>query len=323
VSAAPRIWVEWLNRLGPVIGLAAVFALFALLKPDTFLTAANLEIIALQTAVVATAASGMTLVIISGGIDLSVGSIIALVTVAVALFVRAGTGPFLAAAGGVAVGAACGLFNGLVITRLQIVPFIVTLGSLGILRGLAKGLANEQMVFTTGAGWLVRLLTMLGEGQRWQLFPPGVWIMLIVAVLVAGLLRYTQLGRHIFAVGSNEQTARLCGVQVERVKLTVYVVGAALAGLAGVLQFSYLNVGDPTTAIGYELNVIAAVVIGGGSLNGGQGSILGSLVGALIMTVIGNGCTKIDLPNWVQEIVTGAIIIVAVALDRFRRRRGV
>jgi ribose/xylose/arabinose/galactoside ABC-type transport system permease subunit len=135
------------------------------------------------------------------------------------------------------------------------------------------------------------------------------------------LLRYARLGRHIFAVGSNELTARLCGVAVERVKLIVYTISAAFAGLAGLMQFSRLTVGDPTVAVGTELDVIAAVVIGGGSLSGGEGSILGSLVGALIMTVIRSGCSQLGLPNWVQEIVTGAIIVLAVALDRLRHRR--
>jgi ribose transport system permease protein len=136
-----------------------------------------------------------------------------------------------------------------------------------------------------------------------------------------GLLRYTRLGRHIFAVGSNEQTARLCGVATDRVKVIVYAINGMLIGLAGLLQFSRLTVGDPTVAMGLELDVIAAVVIGGGSLSGGEGSILGSIVGALIMTTIRSGCSQMGLPNWVQEIVTGLIIVLAVAIDRFRHRK--
>jgi ribose/xylose/arabinose/galactoside ABC-type transport system permease subunit len=142
-----------------------------------------------------------------------------------------------------------------------------------------------------------------------------------LAAAVAVLLRLTRFGRHVVAVGSNEQTAVLCGVNVTRTKCLVYLLGSGFAGLAGVLQFSYLTVGDPTTATGMELDVIAAVVIGGGSLAGGEGSVLGSLIGALIMTVVGNGCTKLDLPNWVQEIVTAGIIVAAVAIDRWRHRR--
>jgi len=145
--------------------------------------------------------------------------------------------------------------------------------------------------------------------------------MLVLALLVAGVLRYTKLGRHIVAIGSNEQTARLCGVPVERVKIIVYTLSAGFAGMAGLFQFSRLTVGDPTVAAGAELDVIAAVVIGGGSLSGGEGSILGTIVGALIMTVIRSGCSQMGLPNWVQEIVTGCIIVIAVALDRWRHRR--
>jgi ribose transport system permease protein len=145
-------------------------------------------------------------------------------------------------------------------------------------------------------------------------------MMLGFAVLVALALRYTRFGRHVFAVGSNELTARLCGVPVERVKLLVYILGGAFAGLGAVLQFAYLTGGDPTTAVGLELNIIAAVVIGGASLAGGQGTVTGTLVGALIMSVVANGCTKLGLSNWVQEIVTGGIIIAAVLLDYVRRR---
>ena len=154
-----------------------------------------------------------------------------------------------------------------------------------------------------------------------MMVPPGVWLLAALAVLTAVVLKYTRLGAHIFAIGSNENTARLCGVPVERVKIAVYTLSGAFAGLTGVLQFSRLTVGDPTVAVGLELDVIAAVVIGGGSLSGGEGTVLGTLVGAFIMTVIRAGTSQMGLPNWVQEIVTGTIIVVAVALDRWRHRR--
>jgi len=318
-----------LAKVGPLIGLVFVVALFSSLRPQRFPTFGNVEVMLLQTTVVATGALGMTLIIIAGGIDLSIGSAIALVTVAIARFlggfeifglVVPPAPPGLAALGGVAVGVLCGMLNGLLITRLKLAPFIVTLGTWGALRGAAKGLANEMMVVAPST-WLNSLLKTLSPGDRWMLLPPGVWIMLALALCVGAMLRYTRFGRHIFAIGSNEQTARLCGVPVERSKLLIYMLAGAFAGLAGVLQFSYLTVGDCTTATGMELDIIAAVVIGGASLNGGQGSIFGSLVGALIMTAVGNGCTKMDYRNWVQEIVTGGIIIFAVALDRLRQRR--
>lgn len=308
-----------LRKLGPIVGLVLVAGMFSALRPATFAAAENVQLMLLQTAVVGTAALGMTVVIVSGGIDLSVGSVIALSTVVTALLLNFGLDPVWAAAGSVGAGACCGLLIGTLITRLRLMPFIVTLGMWGALRGAAKGLAGEQVIVAP-ATWLNGLLNMPREGQQWTLVPPGVWLMGALALLVAGFLRYTRPGLHVFAVGSNEQTARLCGVPVNRTKLMVYLLGSGCAAIAGVLQFSYLTVGDPTTAAGMELDVIAAVVIGGASLNGGEGSITGSLVGALIMTVVANGCTKLDMPNWVQEIVTGGIIVVAVALDRIRHR---
>jgi ribose transport system permease protein len=211
-------------------------------------------------------------------------------------------------------------FNEFVLKRVPLAPFIVTLGMWGALRGTAKGLGNNQPVYPEYAGWLSDLMAVSPSGIG-AVLPPGVWILLVLAAVMAGVLRYTRFGRHIFAIGSNEQTARLCGIHVERTKLLIYVVAVGCAGLAALLQFSYLSMGDPTTAEGYELKVIAAVVIGGASLAGGEGSILGTIVGALIMTVVDNGCTKLGLENWVQEIVTGAIIVAAVTLDRLRHRR--
>lgn len=310
----------WLKKLGPVLGLLFVVALFSILAPEKFATGGNLQLILLQTAVVGTAALGMTMVIISGGIDLSVGSVIALTTVVVALLLKSGFPPILAALGGVVIGMVCGSIIGMFVTQVKLNPFIVTLGMWGALRGSAKGLANEQMIVPPDS-WLTKLLNTLTDEQGWMLLPTGVWMMLVLAVLIAVVLKYTRAGRYMFAVGSNEVAARICGVPVERTKMSVYMLGSGFAALAGILQFSYLTVGDPTTAAGMELDIIAAVVIGGGSLAGGEGSILGTLVGALIMTSVGNGCTKMEFPNWVQEIVAGGIIVIAVSLDRFRHRK--
>ena len=310
---------EWIDRIGPLIGLIFVVVLFSALRPQTFATLDNAQLILLQTAVVGMAALGMTMIIVAGGIDLSVGSNIALCTVTIALFLARGAHPLLAAIGGVLTGAACGFLIGTLITRMRLAPFIVTLGMWGALRGVAKGLAGEKTVEAPET-WLNSLLNTLPDNQKWMIFPSGVWLTLVLAAAVAMMLRYTRFGRHIFAVGSNEQTARLCGVPVERTKLLIYILAASLVGQAGVLQFSYLTLGDPTTATGLELNVIAAVVIGGASLSGGQGTVFGTIIGALIMTCVANGCTKMELANWVQEIVTGGIIIAAVALDRFRHR---
>jgi ribose transport system permease protein len=327
-------WGAVVAKLGPLIGLVFVVTLFSVKEYETFFTIGNFELILRQTAVVGIAALGMTIIIIAGGIDLSVGSAIALVCVSVALLmpheltdpatgatvVKGGLPVTLAALGGIVVGMLVGAVNGALITKLKLAPFIITLGMMSLLRGTAQGLADNTMVYPVNAGFLGRLLMPLNPDHLWML-TPGVWLMLALAALVSGILRYTRFGRYAFAIGSNEQTARLCGVPVERTKLLIYVLAGALFGVAGVLQFSFLRMGDPTTAVGMELDIIAAVVIGGASLAGGQGTVLGSLVGALIMTVVANGCAKMELDNWVQLIVTGVIIVLAVALDRLRHRK--
>lgn len=315
-----RAWKTWVYVFGPLLGLAAVYLLFAVLAPRTFSTPANFVTMLRQTAIVGTAALGMTIIIISGGIDLSVGSMIALVTVAVASSLNANVSPLAAAGAGVIAGAAMGILNGSLVAFLGVGPFIVTLGTLLILRGAAKQLAHSQTVLAPPS-WLNDLLAPLPPDRQWMLLPPGVWLMIGLALLVSGFVRYTRLGRHVFAVGSNEQTARLCGVSVPAVKVSVYALGGMLTGVAGLMQFSRLTLGDPTAAAGMELDVIAAVVIGGGSLSGGQGSVVGSLIGALIMTVIRNGCNQMGVENPVQEMLTGAIIVLAVTLDRLRQRR--
>jgi ribose/xylose/arabinose/galactoside ABC-type transport system permease subunit len=335
-AAAPEShgfeWSAMLVKLGPLIGLTFVVALFSSLRYQTFFTLGNFELILRQTAVVGIAALGMTIIIISGGIDLSVGSAVALVTVSIGLFLphniideetgarhlTSGVSPWIAALGGIGVGTLCGLVTGLFVTRLKLLPFIITLGMMSVLRGLSQRLASNTMVFPDDT-FLNRLLQPVNPDHIWML-TPGVWLMAVLAILMSAMLRYTRFGRHIFAIGSNEQTARLCGVRVDRTKVLIYMLGAALTAVAGVLQFSYLTMGDPTTAAGMELDIIAAVVIGGASLSGGQGTIIGSIIGALIMSVVSNGCSKLELENNVQLMVTGSIIVIAVVMDRLRHQ---
>jgi ribose/xylose/arabinose/galactoside ABC-type transport system permease subunit len=305
---------------GPLVALLVVYLLFVILRPETFARPINLVTMARQTVVVGIAAAGMTMIIISGGIDLSVGSSVALATVVIARALNAGAGPLTAALAGVVVASLTGLVVGSTISFLRITPFVVTLGAMTILRGAAKGVANEQKIDADPKG-LDSLLGVLPHDRSWMIFPPGVWTLVLVAALAACLLRYGQFGRYLFAVGSNERTAQLCGVPVQAVKIGVYTLAGALAGLAGIMEFATLTVGDPTDSIGLELEVIAAAVIGGASLSGGEGSIMGSVIGALLMTVIKTGCTHLGLANWVEEVVTGIIIVVAVALDRLRHRR--
>jgi ribose transport system permease protein len=196
-------WTQWLTRhswIGPLVALAALYIVFSLLAPDTFPTGGNVRTMIRQTTVVGIAALGMTMIVILGGIDLSVGSLVALTTIIVAALLQAGAAPLTAAAGGVLAAAACGLCNGLLITRLRVMPFIVTLGAMGIIRGAAKGLAHEQKI-DAPVTWLNGVIAELPAGSRWQVFPPGVWLLLLLALVVGGVLRYTRLGRHIFAIG--------------------------------------------------------------------------------------------------------------------------
>jgi ribose transport system permease protein len=308
-----------LDRAGTLAGLLIVAVIFGVFLGPQFFAPANLELMARQTAIVGMAALGMTMVIVSGGIDLSVGSIIALSTVVIALLLRSDVPPALAALGGIGAATVCGVANGVLITSLRVVPFIVTLGTMLVVRGAAKGLAEERRI-EAPVTWLNDLLRS-GAGGGSVLLPSGIWMLIALALVVATVLGYTRFGRYIFAIGSNERMARLCGVPVERRKIAVYALAGTFGGLAGLLQFSKLSVGDPTVAIGLELDIIAAVIIGGGSLLGGRGTAAGTLMGAAIMTIISIGCSQKGLPNWVQQIITGAIIVGAVALDRVRTKR--
>lgn len=303
---------------GVFVALLLVLLLFGLLIGPRFYAAGNLELMARHAAVVCVAAFGMTMVIAAGGIDLSVGSLVALSTVVTALLLGQGASPAMALLGAVAVCGLCGTATGLLITRLKVVPFIVTLGTMLLIRGAAKGLADERRV-EAPMSWLNDLMRSASGGHGF-LVPWGIWLTILLAVVMGIVLRYTVFGRHVFAIGSNERTARLCGVRVDRTKVAIYTVSAALAGLAGVMEFAKLSVGDPTVSVGLELSVIAAVIIGGGSLSGGRGTIAGTLAGAAMMTVIQVGCSQQGLQNWVQEIITGTIIVGAVALDHWRRR---
>lgn len=310
--AAPR-WKRpaW---LGPLLALLVVYAIFAVITPEhSFLRTQNLLTMSRQTVVVAICALGMTLVIVTGGIDLSTGSLVALTTVIVAKLLKGGASPVLAISVALAVAAVVGAVIGTFVGRLRMMPFVVTLGAMTALRGAAKGLASEQKIDCDPRG--------LDHVLEASLSAPGIWIALALAILVAGLLDYTRFGRHVLAVGSNEAAAKLVGIDAARVKIIVYTLSSLLVGVAGVMEFSTLTVGDPTDSAGLELEVIAAVVIGGAPLAGGEGSIVGSVFGALLMTVIRTGAVHMGMPSWVQEIVTGIIIFVAVAIDRARRAK--
>lgn len=315
-----------LTALGPFLILAFVVGLFAVIMPaeskETFFSLYNIKTILTQTVIVAIGALGMTMIIVSGGIDLSVGSLIALTSVAGAVLVNQGysvPGVLVICVG---IGGLVGLINGSIVAMFRMTPFIVTLGMLGIARGLAKKLADNQTVNISAENLPKVGLLMADPDPTGWFVSPGIAIAINLAILMGILMQRTIFGRYIFAIGSNEATARLCGIRTRLNKVAIYAVAGMLFGLAGMMQFSRLRQGDPSTAIGIELDIIAAVVIGGASLNGGVGSILGSMIGALTMAVLRSGSIQSDWPNYMQEIIIGIVIILAVALDKWRQSRG-
>jgi len=331
-STSDRLWRRVLGGpLGPLAALVLVFSLFALLdavySTGHFATMRNVRVILTGRATVAVAALGMTVIIIAGGIDLSAGTALAMCATVTAVMIRDGWSIPAALAATLGCGSLCGLLNGILISRLRVVPFIVTLGTMSIYLGFGNWLADETTVSPNRAlipDWLENFTTSGGEDYVWGFvpnLPVGVFVALNLAAAVGVVLKYTVFGRHVYALGSSEATARLCGVNVPWTKTAVYTLGGLLFGAAGIYYFSKLKNGDPTSGIGMELDVIAAVVIGGGSLAGGRGSIIGSLCGAAIMAIIRSGCDQLEVPNPYQHMIIGGIIIAAVAIDQFRQDR--
>ena len=318
---AERRWRSWRPAAGPLFGLAAVLALFAV-DPELraiFFSGSNAKLVLTQTVIVAVGALGMTLVIVSGGIDLSAGSVVALTGVVAASLLAAAVPPVLVVILTLAAGALIGFVNGSIIAWGRMIPFIVTLGMMGVARGLAKWLGNNQTV--NPADNSLNLLMEPRQPLQFFPLPPGVWLAAGLAAAMAVVMSRTIFGRQVFAIGSNEEAARLCGIPVRRRKIAIYALAGLFFGMSGLLQYSRLTQGDPTVAFGLELEIIAAVVIGGASLNGGSGSIVGSVIGALIMAVLKSGSGQLNWPTYMQEIVIGAVIVLAVGLDRLREWR--
>ena len=336
-----------LSQFGPFFGLFLVVALFATslavkdiadrriadnstwsqaahasdydgLKAFTGVT--NVKTVLLQSVIVAIGALGMTMVIVSGGIDLSAGSAVALTSVLAATFLVKGWPPAAAFACTLLAGGLIGLINGSLIASLRMMPFIVTLGMMGVCRGTAKWVAGNQTV-NTPEGSKVSDLMMTDDLDHLFPLPPGVWLTLGLGVALALLMRQTVFGRYVFAIGSNEEASRLSGIRVPLQKVIIYALAGMFFACSGLMQMARLAQGDPSGAVGLELDIIAAVVIGGASLSGGTGSVLGSLIGALVIQTLRNGSSLMNWPTFTQEIIIGAVIILAVGLDRWRQAR--
>jgi len=319
-----------IHRLSALLTLLLLIVGFALASPAFFSVNNGLTIL-LQTSVIGLLGIGMTMVIITGGIDLSVGSVLALSGVGTAMAVKAGVPVGLAMGFGVVIGAACGAINGLVVTRAKIPPFVATLGMMLMARGLALQLTGAAPISQLGEafgrlgnGALFRMVEMQPNGFPKVIFPgipyPAI-LLLVVAVAAAYLLRRRQIGRHIYATGSNEEAARLSGVRVDQTKLYAYAMSGALAGLAGNVLMSRLVTAQPSEGVMYELDAIAAAVIGGASLSGGVGAVSGTMIGAFIIGILRNGLNMAGVSAFIQQIVIGAVVIGAVWIDQMRNRR--
>ena len=318
LPAAPRSVFGWLTRIKELNILLALIVLCAFLSfaSPFFLTTDNILGVARAFSLTAIAAIGQTMVIITGGIDLSAGSIIGLSSLSAGLLLANGWPSVLAILAGLAVGTAFGVCNGLLITRVGLPPFIATLGTLSIGRGL---------IYVVTMGYPVtaprdQLLLQIGQGYLGRV-PMPVIIMVGVMIIATLFLGKTTLGRYIYAVGGNEEAARLAGINVNRVKLFVYTASGFLASVSGIILLSRLVSAQPTAGLGQELPVIAASIIGGTSLVGGEGTAIGAVLGAAIVGVLENGIVLLGINTYAQQVVTGAVILLAVGVDIWQKRR--
>jgi ribose transport system permease protein len=302
---------ESLQKYGPFIALVVLGASLALINSD-FLTLGNLMDVMRQVSINAVIAFGMTLAILLGGIDLSVGSILAVSSVLVAMLLKGGENPALAVLVGILAGCVMGALNGVIIAKGKVAPFIATLGMMTLLRGLALVLSNGSPI----SGFSSPGFANVGGGYLFRLIPvPVVWMLVLFGVIWF-VLRKTVFGRHVYATGGNAEAARLSGVLTDRVQIIVYTIAGAMAAMAGVILTSRLDSAQPTAGSGYELDAITAVVLGGTSLSGGRGWIFGTLVGAVLIGVLNNGLNLMGMSAFYQQIVKGAVILIAVLLDR-------
>jgi ribose transport system permease protein len=316
IAEEKRSWADWVTGVGgPLIGLVLLCVIFSL-TTDVFLTWRNALNVIDQITVLGILAIGMTAVIVIGGIDLSVGSILAFSMMMMGwLYQSVGVPLGLAIVAGLLVGAACGLVNGLLITRAKLPPFIATLTMMSVGRGLAN-IITEGRQIVGYPDWFTNLSTV----RHFGFLSVTVAIFIVLSIISWAILRYTTIGRSLYAIGGSPEVARLAGIRVRQLTMSVYALSGLLAGLASVALACRLNSSQPSAGTGYELDTIAAVVIGGASLNGGVGGIRGTVVGVLIIGVLRNGLNLSGVSPFVQQIVIGVVIALAVAADTLRRR---
>lgn len=314
----------WLSELllvpwiGVLASLILISAIISFLTPY-FLTLNNiLGTVALYFSWICITGFGAGLVMIGGGLDLSVGSVMALAGMICALVLNAGYDLWLALLSGVVVGITVGLANGVMVTLIGLSPFIATLATLSMVRGLTYGIVQGELI-TPPDSQAARLFSALGNGKIW-LIPVPVILMIALALALIVLLNWTPFGRRIYAIGGNEAAARLLGLKVYRVKIILYVISGAFAAVGGMLLTAKAGSALPDAALGYELDVIAAIIIGGVSLSGGSGTIPGILIGAALLGVINNGIVLTGLAGYWQQFITGLVIAAAATLDRARKR---
>jgi ribose transport system permease protein len=305
----------YLRKLASVLSLFLIVVLLTILSPH-FLTAENILSIGLQMSVIAIMSIGQVWIIISGGIDLSVGSIMAMSGVITTMLIAGGTNMILASIAGIIVGSFCGMVNGFLTAVGKLPPFISTLGMMGIARGMALIITKGVPIFG-----LPQEFAVLGNGRLAGVIPIPVLITLLLAILAHIALNQTPFGRYTFAIGSNFEAARLSGIRTTRNLISIYLLGGFLYSIAGIILASRLSTGQPTSGTGNELDVIAACVIGGASLSGGVGTIWGAMLGALLIGVLRNGCNLLDISAFWQQVAIGSIIVIAVFIDQYQKSR--
>ena len=303
--------VQLIQKLAPLIGLVVLCITLSQLS-DNFLTTSNLLTVMRQVSINALIAFGMTYVILTAGIDLSVGSMLALAGVICAALISSGMDAVSACGLTLLAGAAMGMLNGLIVTRGRAAPFIATLATMTIFRGLTQAYTEGRPI----SGMNSELFDLIGNGYVLSLIPIPVVIMFIVFGIAWFILNRTAFGRHTYAVGGNEEASRISGVRVDRIKIMVFTLSGLMAALAGIVLTSRLDSAQPTAGVGYELDAIAAVVLGGTSLSGGRGWIIGTLIGALLIGVLNNGLNLLNVASAYQLVTKGVVILLAVLLDR-------